>query len=274
MSPRFSCARRIRSSLESSPSTLRSSRPDASSSSIVRTCAGSAVAPPASAIERASVCRRLSSSTISATSSVIRASKLLRFSNDRPPSRISRLSGILMFTSLSEQSTPALLSMKSVLMRPPRSANSMRPACVIARLAPSPMTLARSSAASARRDVVRRIADVGLALVRGLDIGPDATEPEKVDWRLEDRVDERRGVGLFRLEAQSLASFGAQGNRFLGSRENAAALRDQLAIVIVPAGARQLEHPLALRPARRRIGIGVDEDVPMVECGDQLQRLR
>ena len=42
------------------------------------------------------------------------------------PRCISRLSGILMFTSLSEQSTPALLSMKSVLMRPPCSANSMR----------------------------------------------------------------------------------------------------------------------------------------------------
>ena len=86
----------------------------------------------------------------SATSSVIFASKLLRCSNVSRPSRISRLSGILMFTSLSEQSTPALLSMKSVLMRPPCSANSIRPACVIARLAPSPMTLARSSRASAR----------------------------------------------------------------------------------------------------------------------------
>jgi len=55
-----------------------------------------------------------------------------------------------MFTSLSEQSTPALLSMKSVLMRPPCSANSIRPACVIPRFAPSPMTLARSSLALAR----------------------------------------------------------------------------------------------------------------------------
>ena len=86
-----------------------------------------AVAPPASAIDSASDCSRLSSSTISATSSVIFASRLLRFSNDSGPSRISRFSGILMFTSLSEQSTPALLSMKSVLMRPPCSANSIRP---------------------------------------------------------------------------------------------------------------------------------------------------
>jgi len=41
-----------------------------------------------------------------------------------------------MFTSLSEQSTPALLSMKSVLIRPPSSANSMRAAWVMPRFAP------------------------------------------------------------------------------------------------------------------------------------------
>jgi glutamate dehydrogenase len=45
---------------------------------------------------------------------------------------------------------PALLSIKSVLMRPPPSANSIRPAWVIARFAPSPMTLARTALASAR----------------------------------------------------------------------------------------------------------------------------
>ena len=50
-----------------------------------------------------------------------------------------------MLTSLSEQSTPAELSMKSVLMRPPLSANSIRPAWVTPRLAPSPTTFARTS---------------------------------------------------------------------------------------------------------------------------------
>jgi hypothetical protein len=48
-----------------------------------------------------------------------------------------------MLTSLSEQSTPAELSMKSVLMRPPRRAKSIRPAWVMARFAPSPIALAR-----------------------------------------------------------------------------------------------------------------------------------
>ena len=69
---------------------------------------------------QASVCSRLSSSTSAATSSVMlgRAARCAPRTSAAPPT-ISRLSAILMLTSLSEQSTPAELSMKSVLMRPP-----------------------------------------------------------------------------------------------------------------------------------------------------------
>ena len=55
-----------------------------------------------------------------------------------------------MLTSLSEQSTPAELSMKSVLMRPPRPEKAMRAACVTPRFAPSPIAVTRSSSASMR----------------------------------------------------------------------------------------------------------------------------
>ena len=66
--------------------------------------------------------------SISATSSVISASSLTRASSARRPARLAPASAILMLTSLSEQSTPAELSIKSVLIRPPWSANSIRPA--------------------------------------------------------------------------------------------------------------------------------------------------
>ena len=49
-----------------------------------------------------------------------------------------------MFTSWSEVSTPAELSMKSVFISPPCSEYSIRPAWVKPRLPPSPTTLARS----------------------------------------------------------------------------------------------------------------------------------
>ena len=71
---------------------------------------------------------RLSSSTISATSSVICSNSALRFFDVNLPDCCAAASAILMFTSLSEQSTPAELSMKSVLMRPPFSENAMRAA--------------------------------------------------------------------------------------------------------------------------------------------------
>ncbi len=55
-----------------------------------------------------------------------------------------------MFTSWSEVSTPALLSMASVLIRPPCSANSIRPSWVRPRLPPSPTTWTRRSLPSTR----------------------------------------------------------------------------------------------------------------------------
>ncbi len=53
-----------------------------------------------------------------------------------------------MFTSWSEVSTPAELSMKSVLTSPPASAYSILASWVRPRLPPSPTTLARSCEAS------------------------------------------------------------------------------------------------------------------------------
>ena len=55
-----------------------------------------------------------------------------------------------MLTSWSEVSTPAELSMKSVHTRPPASAYSILASWVRPRLPPSPITLARSAAASTR----------------------------------------------------------------------------------------------------------------------------
>ncbi len=55
-----------------------------------------------------------------------------------------------MLTSWSEVSTPAELSIASVLAWPPLSANSIRPSWVKPRLPPSPTTLQRRSFPSTR----------------------------------------------------------------------------------------------------------------------------
>jgi hypothetical protein len=54
------------------------------------------------------------------------------------------------------ESTPPELSTKSVLMRPPAIAYSMRPSCESPRLPPSPTTLQRSSRPSTRTPSLAR----------------------------------------------------------------------------------------------------------------------
>ncbi|KAG0731201.1 hypothetical protein G6F23_015542 [Rhizopus arrhizus] len=61
-----------------------------------------------------------------------------------------------MLTSWSEVSTPAELSMKSVLSSTPAWAASMRPSWVMPRLPPSPTTLQRSSPPFPRRALLAR----------------------------------------------------------------------------------------------------------------------
>ena len=78
-----------------------------------------------------------------------------------------------MLTSWSEVSTPAELSMKSVLIRPPspprpRRAYSMRPSWVRPRLPPSPTQLAAQLLAVDPDRVVGLVADVGVGLVDAL----------------------------------------------------------------------------------------------------------
>ena len=114
------------------------------------------------------------------------------------PSRTGRLSAILILTSTSEVLTPAELSMASVLSRTPCSAASMRPRWVMPRLAPSPITLARSRAPVMRIAIVGAVAGRLVALRRGAHIGADAAEEQQIDRRLQDRVHHllRRRLGL------------------------------------------------------------------------------
>ena len=122
--------------------------------------------------------------------------------------------------------------------------------------------------------IVRPIADIGVALPARLDIGADTAVPQQVDRRLEQcryQLIRRHGLGL---GADQGAHFRRQGHRFCGAVEDAAAGGDQAFVVIRPIRTRQREQAFALGVARRGIRIGIDEDVQMVERGDQLDMRR
>ena len=177
-------------------------------------------------------------------------------------------------TSWSEQSTPAELSMKSALTRPPRWANSMRARCVRPRLPPSPTTRQRSWSASTRIESDERSSASASRLGRRLDHRADAAVPQQVDGGAQDRLDHLgRRQHLVGLDPE-------RGARLLGEldalgrpRVDAAALARS-----APCRSRPTTSPRSsnsrLRSSHERAGLGVrvDEDVPVVVGGDELER--
>ena len=121
--------------------------------------------------------------------------------------------------------------------------------------------------------VVRRIADLDIVLVAALDVGADAAEPDEIDRSGEYFGNQHFGLYLAGRDAEHLLRRLAESDGLGRPRIDAAPARDDVLVVILPAGARKFEQALALFPAGRRIGIGVDEDVAMVEGGDELDRL-
>ncbi len=184
------------------------------------------------------------------------------------PSRIFRL------TSWSEQSTPAELSIASVLIRPPRPVVLDSPLLREAEVPALGDDAGANLGAVDPDRVVRAVAHVRVRLVGRLDERPDAAVPEEVDGRLQDRCDHLVRRSRLDLRPQRRASLRRERDRLLLPRPDAAAGREQRAVVVVPGRARELEETPALRERGLRIGPRVDEHVAMVERADEQERVR
>ena len=119
------------------------------------------------------------------------------------PCALTSASRILMFTSTSEVLTPAELSMKSVLMRPPdfsdppNWAYSTRPALRAAEIAAFADHPGADLAAVGADGVVGAVAHLGMRFVVRLHVGADAAVPQQVHaacagWRASLRPASRR----------------------------------------------------------------------------------
>ena len=154
-----------------------------------------------------------------------------------------------MLTSWSEQSTPAELSIASVLMRPPASAYSMRPRCVSAEVA-ALADDARAQLAAVDADrVVGAVADLGVRLVGGLHEGADAAVPEQVDRRAQDRRARARPASSVSASTPSAArTSGESGTDFALRGNTPPPAEISVAVVVGPRRARaEREQPLAAR---------------------------
>ena len=122
--------------------------------------------------------------------------------------------------------------------------------------------------------VVGVVGDFGVGLGRRANVGADAAVVKQIDRRAQNALDQRLAVERVGVASERGARLRTQLDSFLAAAEDAAAGADERGIVVRPTRARQIEQALALVEAGRGVGIGIDEDVAMVEGGDELQVAR
>src|SRR5207302_9231295 len=113
--------------------------------------------------------------------------------------------------------------------------------------------------------IVDAVAGLIVGLGGGANVSADAAEPEQIGIELEDRRHDLLRRELLAIEAEQRNGVIAQRDLLGAARIDAAAAREIILVVILPARAREIEQPLALLEAALRIGVGINEDVAMVE---------
>src|SRR3546814_15976073 len=113
-----------------------------------------------------------------------------------------------------------------------------------------------------------------MAFRRSLHVSADAAEPQQLYLRLQQALDELARRHAVLGDAEALLHLRGDLDRLGAALEDTAALRYQLRAVVGPGRARQIEKPLALRPGGGRIGVGIDEDVQVIEGGTKQDVLR
>ena len=228
VSPRPSAPRRSSTSPASSPSTLRSSRPVASSISIVRTNPGRPLAPRASAIDSARLCSRLSSSTSSLTSSVMLASRTLRLSSAQPPLAHFAVERDLDVDLIVRAIDPGAIVDEVGVDAPAAVRKFDPPGLVDGQVGAFADHAGANVARIDAQRVVGGVADLGMGLVRRLDVGADAAEPQQVDRRFQDRRDQAGGVDRRDVDSQGGARLGGQLDLLLAAGDDHRPLRQHL----------------------------------------------
>ena len=104
-----------------------------------------------------------------------------------------------------------------------------------------------------------------MRLAGGFHIGADAAIPQKIHRHTQDRLYHLGRCGPAFLETQHSCAFRRKLNGFAGARIHAAPWRDQRSVVVLPARSGQREHARAFGERGRRIRVGVDEDVAVIE---------
>ncbi len=119
--------------------------------------------------------------------------------------------------------------------------------------------------------VVDLVADLAVRLAARLDVRADAAEPHQVDLEREDRAHDVGAGDDVRRQPEQRLGLARQRDLLRRALEHATAAADRVLAIVRPLRARRREHALALDERRRRIRLGIEEHVLVVERGDQAQ---
>ncbi len=164
--------------------------------------------------------------------------------------------------------------MKSVLMRPPAIAYSTRARWVNPRLPPSATTLTRRSLPSTRTASLARSSTSSWLSLDALTKVPMPPFHSRSTGAFRMRLMSSVGTSFSSAMPSASRDLRRDRDRLGQPRVDAAALGDQLGVVVRPRRSRQLEQTLALLVALGRVGVGVEEDVTVIESGEELHVTR
>jgi hypothetical protein len=118
--------------------------------------------------------------------------------------------------------------------------------------------------------VIGLVTDLGVALRTCLDEGTDAAVPKEVDGRAQKRPDQLIRRESLRFHVERLAHLCQQRNPLGRPGKDPAALGDGRWVVVAPGRGRQIKQPAPLSEARNRIGVGIQENMIVVERAHEL----
>ena len=122
--------------------------------------------------------------------------------------------------------------------------------------------------------VIAAVADIGVTLRTCLYIRTDAAVPKQVRLHAQDGRDQHIRLHCRLIRAEHFAHFLAQADRLGLSGKHTATLRYHGVVVVGPTRPAHAEQSLALLEARGHIGVGIEENMQVVECSDELDLAR
>ena len=122
--------------------------------------------------------------------------------------------------------------------------------------------------------VIGTVTDIGVVFAGILDVGADTAKPQEIRLHRQDCGHDVLWRGLAGLKPDHGCRLRRQVHRFQRPRNDHAALRQLGLVIVLPAGAAQVEQTAALGKSNGAVGVRINEDIAVIKSRQQLDLRR